>query len=498
VKKLTTTLAIFAVLNGAPASAGAFFQAEAEAPSTLQSPPPPAPPREAKIPQPVEKTLANGLRVIVIPKRDMPLVATRLMIKTGAEADPPGLEGLAETTASVLTRGTKTRSAEQIARGIEALGATLVSEATWDASWANSSVMSSKLREALVYISDVARNATFSDEEIERQRQQALDSVRVALRQPAALAAFVANRVIFGNQPYGHILGGTPESLERLERVDVIAFHKRYYVPANAILIFAGDLDPARGFALAQEYFGTWKNPTSDVAPASAGDAEKPDPPAPRVVVIDMPEAGQSAVVVARQGIRRVDPAYLNAIVTNSVLGGGYSARLNQEIRIKRGLSYGARSAFELRRDTGPFAARTETKNESAAEVAAIILEEMGRLGTTDVAELELTPRKAVLIGSFARSLETTEGIVGRIATLALYGLPLDEINRYIRGVESVKSADVQRFASSNLGASGSSVVIVGDAKQFLEPLKKRFPNVEVIPIAELDLNSPALRKKAA
>jgi zinc protease len=200
--------------------------------------------------------------------------------------------------------------------------------------------------------------------------------------------------------------------------------------------------------------------------------------------------------VVTRKGIRRNDPLYFQAIVANSVLGGGYSARLNEEIRVKRGLSYGASSAFELRRDVGPFMAATQTKNESAAEVAGIIVEQMNRLATGDLPETELTPRKAVLIGNFGRSLETSSGLVDRISFLALHGLSLDEINRYISGVQAITSEQVQQFAGANLGAAAASVVIVGDAKKFLDPLKQRFGNVEVIPAAQLDLNVATLRGK--
>src|SRR5205085_6440022 len=171
----------------------------------------------------------------------------------------------------------------------------------------------------------------------------------------------------------------------------------------------------------------------------------------------------------------RLDPAYSVAQVANSVFGGGYSSRLNQEIRIKRGLSYGANSQFDLRRDAGPFTSTTQTKNESAAEVASIILSELDRLGSSAVDAAELTPRKAALIGNFGRALETSGGLVTRIGSLALYGIPLSEINKYISGVEAVGAPDVQSFASSRLGSAQADVIIAGDAKKFLDDLKKRF-----------------------
>jgi zinc protease len=171
---------------------------------------------------------------------------------------------------------------------------------------------------------------------------------------------------------------------------------------------------------------------------------------------------------------------------------------LNQEIRIKRGLSYGAGSALDARRSVGPFLASAQTKNQSGAEVVELLVGELGRLATAPVPEAELTPRKAVLIGNFARNLEQVNGLVSQVASLALQGLNLDEINHYINSVQSVTAADVQTFASTRLDAKGASIIVVGNAKEFLPELQKQFKDVEVIPIAELDLNNATLRKTAS
>jgi zinc protease len=457
-----------------------------------EQPPAPSAPREARVPQPVEKTLPNGLRVIVVEKHDVPLVAARLMVMSGGEADAAGLAGLAQATAGLLTKGTRTRSAEQIANGVAALGATLQAEAAWDSSNVDVSVMSTKLSQAFEYMADVVRHPTFAAEEIERARQQNLDALSVEMQSPRSLAAFVATKVLFEETPYGHYIGGTPESLKKIARADIVRFYDRYYRPDNAVLIIGGDVKPAAAFALAETRLGGWPKPST---PKPASDPQKLEKKTPRVVVVDMPDAGQASVVVTLPAMRRVDPAYHSALVTNSVLGGGYSSRLNQEIRIKRGLSYGAGSAFRLRRDAGSFVARAETKNESADEVADLLMEELAKLGTTDIADVELTPRKAVLIGEFGRSLETSAGLVDSLSELALYGLPLDEINRYIGSVQKVTAADVRSFAAGRLAGAGASVVIVGDAKKFLDALKPKYPNIEVIPIGELDLNTAKLRK---
>jgi zinc protease len=439
-------------------------------------PPPPAPPRQVHIPQPAESTLPNGLRVIVVEKHGVPLVAARLLVKSGEEADPAALPGLADMTASLLTKGTKTRNAEQIAREVEALGATLDSGAGWDSSFVAVSVMSSKLSTAMGYMADVVRNPTFANEELERQRQQELDAIRVALKQPRSLARRVAAQVVFGNTPYGHS-GATIASAGAMKRDDLVAFHRQYYAPHNAILVLAGDITPAAAYKLAEEHFGTWEQLTLyNTITVPAGPLPKP-----RVVVVDLPNAGQAVVFVSRPGLRRTDPQYVLAQVTNSILGGGYSSRLNEEIRVKRGLTYSAGSTFDFRRDVGPFVASVQTKNESAPEVARLVVAEMTRLASQPVPAEELTPRKATLIGGFARSLETNAGLARRVGELALYGIDLGEISRYIGSVESVTAPQVEEFAKERLGGA-SSIVIVGNATKFLDAMKKEFPDVEVIP----------------
>jgi zinc protease len=477
---LVLTLAMFA--------SAAF----AQTPAPQATPPPPSAPRSVKFPTPVERTLANGLRVVVIERHTSPLAAARLLVKTGGEADPAQLAGLADMTASLLTKGTTTRKAPQIAEQIEALGGSIDSGARWDASQANIDAQASRLAPAMEILADVVRRPVFESEEIERLRQQYLDDTRVALGQPGAIARFVASRVVYGDEPYGHPLAGTLESVAQIKREDIVKFHETYYRPDNAILVIGGDVTAADAFKLAEKLFGDWKKPATAMPTTSARKAMAGVKP--RVIVIDKPDAGQAAVLVARMGINRMDQDYFRGLVANSVLS-GYSGRLNQEIRIKRGLSYGAGSSLEVRRDAGPFTATAQTKNESGAQVADLLLGELARLANGDLPDTELTPRKAVLIGGFARNLETVGGLVGQVASLALYGLSFDEINSYVNNVQSITAADVKRFASSRLPSQDASVIVVGDAKKFLPALKAKYPNVEVIPVAELNLNGGVLRQ---
>src|SRR5437868_1605429 len=458
------------------------------------TPPPAAAPHSVAFPKPVEQTLPNGLRVIVIERRDYPLVSAQLLIKNGGEVDPPELAGLADLTANLLTKGTQSRDATRIAQEIESLGGSLDSGARWDSSFATVGVMSSKISPAMEILADVVRHPTFKSEEVERLRQQYLDNITLALGEPGSIARFVAARVVFGDSPYGHPISGTAESLTRITAADIAKMHSQFYRPDNAILVIGGDISGKEGFALATRYFGDWQKPTTPL-PAISAAMQKTPSNTGRVVVIDKPDAGQAAVYLARPGINRTDPDYFRGMVTNSVLS-GYSGRLNQEIRIKRGLSYGAGSALDTRRDVGPFVASAQTKNESGAAVADLLVGEIGRLSSSPPTDVELTPRKAVLVGNFSRNLETANGWVAQAASLALYGLRLDEVNVYINSVQAITPADVQKFASTHLDAKTSNIIIVGNAKAFLPELQKKYPNVEVIPVGELDLNRASLRKK--
>ena len=457
------------------------------------TPPPPAAPRSVQFPKPVEKILPNGLRVIVVQRSQMPLVTAQVLIKSGGEVDPSDLAGTADMTASLLTRGTTTRSATQIAEAIEALGGSIASGGGWDASTITTSVMSSRIDPAFAILADVVRNPAFKDEEIERLRRQALNNLRVALGTPGSIARFVAARVVFRDAPYGHPLSGTPESVPRIKRDDILKLHDTYYRPDNAILVIGGDVAPQNGFALAQKYFGDWAKPATALPNTTVG-TPLSDASSRRVLVIDKPDAGQTAVLLARTGITRTSPDYFRGIVANAILS-GYSGRLNWEIRVKRGLSYGAGSSFDMRRWSGQFTASVQTKNESGAEVASLTLSEVSGLGTRDLPENELTTRKASLLGGFARNMETIGGLVSQVSSLAMYGVSLDEINQYVGRVQAIKADEVKSFASTQLNAGAASLIVVGDAKKFLAALQKDFPQVEVIPVAELDLNSANLRR---
>src|SRR5689334_22054630 len=252
------------------------------------TPPPPAAPRSGTFPKPVEQTLPNGLRVIVIERHESPLVSVQVVIKNGGEVDPPELAGLADMTASLLTKGTQSRDATKIAEEIESLGGSLDSGARWDSSSATVGVMSSNIAPAMEILADVVRRPTFKTEEVERLRQQYVDNLTLALGEPGSIARFVAARVVFGDSPYGHPLSGTTESLTRISAADITKLHSYFYRPDNAMLVIGGDITAKDGFALATKYFGDWQRPST--LPPLLGRQMKEAPKPGRIVVIDKPD----------------------------------------------------------------------------------------------------------------------------------------------------------------------------------------------------------------
>lgn len=471
----------------------ALFAGFADAQSVLPTPPPPSAPRPVKIPNIQETTLPNGLRVAVIERKNVPLVTATLLVKSGGSFEGEKA-GLADLTASLLLKGTKTRSATQIAEEIEFLGGTINSSANWNASSVSINVTSDKLDKAMNVMADAILNPAFAPSEIDLLKTQTIDQLNVALKQPSTLANFVAARYTFGE----HAVAGTPESLMKLTRDDIVRFYGKAYSPENSVLIFVGDVSQAKGNELAAKLFAAWKPTEKDYA---FGEKMMPSKPSSsnlinRILVIDLPNSGQAAVVYAnRLDNCRGGEDYYPATVANAVLGGGYSARLNQEIRIKRGLSYGAGSGFAWRLCRANFSTRGQTKNISAPEVAEFTVTEINKLANGGVMAEELNPRKLSLTGDFGRTLSTNSALAQKLVELYSFGLKPAYLNSYITDVDRITDADIKNYLSKQL--KGGDLIIVGDYKIFADDLKKRFPNqkIEVIQASRLDLNRNDLKK---
>ena len=452
----------------------------------ITAPPLPATPRPFSIAAPTEQRLPNGLRVVLAQRSGVQLVTARLVVLSGSEADPQQRAGLAALTAGLLTKGTRNRSASAQAREAESIGGSLDSSADWDQSELAITVAAPNHDAALGLLGDAAMRPTFAPAELDRLRVQVLDGLKVAYTQPGTLASLAAERLLYGNSPYGHPAGGTPASLMRITRADLVALHAERYRPDNAALVLAGDVDLATAMRLAARHFGSWRAPSQPLAAAVGPAAARPGLP-PAAAVIELPQAGQASVVLMAPVPPLAGDRAAGAVL-NAVLGGGYSSRLNQEVRIKRGLSYGAGSELDNRRQGGALIASVQTKNESAAEVVALLQTEFDRLIATPVSADELAARKATLIGGFSRAVETTAGLGAVLRSLIVAGLPLDDIGRRIDRLSAVNAADVQRLAAAHLGRATRRIVVAGDATRFAPDMNTQLPGAVSVKAGALDL----------
>ncbi len=468
----------------------------------VDEPPPAQAPRPLVLPVLHQSTLANGLSLVVAPRPGLPLVTVSLLVRAGPETDPPGRSGVAAMTATLWPKGAlragKPVAATELARSAEALGGNLDSNSSWGASSLSMTVSSPRLGEAAALLADLLRHPLLAADELQRARAQALDGLRVTLGNPADVAALALRRSFWGNGPYGQ--SALPPALQRLTRANVQAFQAKWVRPELVALVLVGDVTPEQGQTLAQQLFGDWRAPAQPV-PLLAPVA--PAPIAAPLVLIDMPGSGQSGVALAAPypGSAPADrPQRYAALVANAVLGGGYSARLNQEVRIKRGLSYGAASSAESQPSGGMFSARAQTNHPTAAEVLALLRTEVTRLADAPVAAGELAARQATLVGSFARRLETTAGLSAVLVSQLAQGRPLAELADYSPGLLAVTPSQLQAFARQHWQTAGLRAVIAGDLAAggaSLAALAAAPATVLRLPVADLDLAQDSLRKPA-
>jgi zinc protease len=391
-----------------------------------------------------------------------------------------------------MVKGTATRTADQVAAGIESLGASLSPFAGPDGAQLNVVAPLSTLDAAAALLADVARNASFPADEFERERKRALDGWAVTLKNPGALAALASQRAMYAAAPYGAPAGGVDTSLTRLSREDLVRAHEAYWRPENATLVITGGIDQAQAFALAQRVFGAWQA-NGEGGALLIGRAGKPE--RVRTIVVDLPGAGQAAVVASVRALKRSDPDYYALAAANAVLGAGSNGRLFQEIRVKRALSYGSYSSLPQRLDAAVISASAQTKNESAADVAKVILGELDRLKNEPLDDVAVTKRKTFLTGGFNRQVQTAGGLGGTIAGFVLQGMPANEAVAFNGKLAAVTAAAASAVAKRYVGADQATLVIVGDAAKFLDALKAVRRDVEVIPIDAFDLEQPSLRK---
>jgi zinc protease len=455
------------------------------------NPPRPLQARDVKFPPYHVQTLPNGLQVVVVLHHEQPVISMRMIVRAGGALDPRGKNGLAELAASVITQGAAGRSANELQEAVDFMGAILGAGAGTDLSSIYAIVMKDGFEAGMRILSDVARRPTFAVEEIERQRQQMMSGLQVSFESPEFIADSVFRRLVYGFHPYGMPQNGTPETLATITRDDLLDFHRRHFVPNNALLAIVGDITDAEAFEAARKVFGDWER--RDV-PALAVSA--PPEATRRIVLVNKPDAVQTEVRVGHLGVRRNHPDYMPLNLSIRILGGEGANRLHQVLRTERGLTYGASADFDTLKDSGAFEASTNTRSEATAEVLRLMVDEFWRLQRERVGERELSDAKAYLTGSFPLTIETPDAIATQVLNVLFFGLPVEQLESFRQRVNAVSVDEVERVSRFYLRPDRLSIVLVGNVATFEKQLRSQgFDRFEVIEMSNLDLTTADFKK---
>jgi len=485
---LRSALAIaVAVLAWASPAAGQVRDWPSEpVPKPLASRPVAFPPYEVK-------TLANGLRVVVVEHHEQPLVSLRLLVGAGTAQDVAPKLGVASMVAALLDQGTATRSAQQLADAVDTVGGRLSVGAGTDVTFAYATVLNDSVALGLDLLSDVVGSPAFAEAELERERNRLRSALRVSYQDPGYLASVVFKRLVYGLHPYGFPGTGTPASIERITRSDLIEYHQRYFAPGNCILAVVGDVTAGEAFAEVEKAFGRWE-PREVKMPLVL------PPPAPtrRVVVVDLPGSVQTAIRVGHIGTGRKSNDFTVADLAVRILGGDGANRLQRVLRTQRGLAYSASADLNAYRMAGDVSAEADTRPETTGEALRVMVDEFFRMRREQVKTRELDGAKAFLAGSFPLGIETPDDIATKVLTALFYGLPLAQLGTFRERVNAVTPDDIQRVTGDYFRPDRLSMVLVGYAPMIVMQLERvGIRTAEVVAVADLDLAAAELRRPA-
>lgn len=424
-------------------------------------PPTLGPPPKVSLPPVVTRQLPNGLKLMIVEQHELPLADFVLVLGGGGTRDPMNKGGVANLTSSMLTEGTTSRSALEIADQIAFLGIGLGAGSSWDASTVNLHTPTSQLDSALALFADVVLHPAFRTEDFDRVKKNRLTSLVQLKDRPTAIADQAYASILYGaSHPYGHNLLGTEASVSGMAVADLQSFYASSFAPNNATLIVVGDVTPAQVEQKISKLFASW--PKGNVTPFTFTDAPKAG--ATTVYLIDKPGAAQSSFRIGSVGVPRSTKDYFALSVMNTILGGTFTSRLMQNLRETHGYTYGARSRFDMRQSAGPFTASAEVVAAKTDSALVEFMKELNAIRDT-VPTVELNKAKRFMQLSMPGDFETTQQIANQLIPVVLYGLPLDYYNSYVANIDKVTQADVQRVARQYINPANLAVVIVGDRK---------------------------------
>jgi zinc protease len=452
------------------------------------SPPTAGPVEAAQFPPFREATLPNGLRLVVVENHEQPVLSVTLSLAAGQAFDPAGKDGLSDMVAGLLTKGAGSRTAEQVAETIEGVGGSLNASAGQD--YLSIQVDGLSVNAPLFFelLSDAAMRPTFAEAELELLRRQELTALQAEQTEPDRIAERFFYKGIYGEHPYGR--HPSPESVAKITRQDLSAFHQARFRPAGALLVMAGDFSLADATRLATQAFGSW---TGKATPT-------PPPPAPparlktEILLVHRPGSVQSTILIGNTTFPATDTSYFAAAVANRVLGGGADSRLFRILREEKGWTYGAYSSVGRPKGLGTFETSTEVRTEVTDSALREMLTQLRRMGTEPVPATELEGAKGALVGSFPLTVQTANQVAGAVARVKLLGLPADYLKTYRKRLAAQTAARVQAVSRSMIRPNASLIVVVGDGAAIYPKLKAiapiRIVTPEGTPLTEAQLTA--------
>ncbi len=431
-------------------------------------PPELGPPPRVSLPPITTRQLPNGLKLMIVEQHELPLADFVLLVGSGSTADPASKPGIANLLSGMLREGTTTRKSLEIADQIAFLGIRLSPTSSWESSTLSLHTPTAQLDSALALFADVALHPSFPANEFERVRKTQLTELLQLRDQGAAIASIAFPAIIYGSaHPYGAPAQGTEASVKALTTGDLQSYYQANFRPNNATLIVVGDVTPGQVEQKINALFGGWQR--ADIPQINY--SEPPKSGTTTIYLIDKPGAAQSSFRIGAVGVPRSTQDYFALTVMNTILGGSFSSRLNQNLRETRGFTYGAGSRFDMRRAAGPFLASAEIVTAKSDSALIEFMKELNGI-RQPIPPAELSRAKRYLQLQLPGNFETTQQIAAALVPVALYGLPLDYYNNYVQNIEGVSQADVARVAQQYINPGSLAVVIVGDRKTIEAGLK--------------------------
>jgi zinc protease len=439
-----------------------------------------------QMPAPQRTVLKNGLTVLILERRAVPLVQMQLLVRSGSVSDPAGREGTAAILARLLKRGTPGRTAAEFAEAVEFLGGTLSAEAGRERIRLAGEFGSRDFEAGLALLAGMALSPSLSDAEFEKERALLLAEHESSLDDPAWIAARAFDAWLFGDHPYGRPPEGTKRSVAGLKRSDVAAFHQAHFSPANAVLAIVGDVEAREARGAVERLFGSWRGRSAGAAVVAT--------PAPakgrRVLLVDKPDATQSQIRFGFLGPGRSDPDLVPLTVVNAVLGNGFTSWLVDEIRVKRGLTYSIRSSIQPGRRSGSYVVSTFSKNATVAETVRRSIDLMSRMRADGPGEADLDKGRNYVAGLYPLRIESPDALAAEILDVEFYGLGPDYINGYQGRIRGVGIEAARAAATRHVPVDDLAIVVVGPARELRGPLEEIGP-VTVRPAASIVSGEP-------